>query len=114
MVIICSFVGSIVNLCNCCYSIPPASRARSNVHEALGSAFPKRRHVDCGVFAIICKVPILGRYSTNLKAPSYASSNPWIHSKNSALLQKYSHSDLRGALPSGTYSFRGKGFGSNT
>jgi hypothetical protein len=41
MVIIYSFVGSIVNLCNCCYSIPPASRARSNVHEALGGAFPK-------------------------------------------------------------------------
>jgi hypothetical protein len=37
-----SFMGSIVNLCNCCYSIPPASRARSNEHEALGGAFPKR------------------------------------------------------------------------
>jgi hypothetical protein len=60
--IIYSFVGSIVNLCNCCYSIPPASCARSNVHEALGGAFPKRRHVDCGLIAIICKVPILGRH----------------------------------------------------
>jgi hypothetical protein len=60
--IIYSFVGSIVNLCNCCYSIPPASRARSNVHEALGGAFPKRHHVDCGLIAIICKVPVLGRY----------------------------------------------------
>jgi hypothetical protein len=57
-----SFVGSIVNFCNCCYSIPPASHARFNVHEALGGAFPKRHHVDCGVIAIICKVPILGRY----------------------------------------------------
>jgi hypothetical protein len=56
------FVGSIVNLCTCCYSIPPASRARSNVHEALGGAFPKRHHVDCGLNAIICKVPILGRH----------------------------------------------------
>jgi hypothetical protein len=54
------FVGSIVNLCNCCYSIPPASRARSNVHEALGGAFTKRHHVDCGLSAIICKVPIFG------------------------------------------------------
>jgi hypothetical protein len=60
--IICSFVGSIVNLCNCCYSIPPASRARSNVHEAPGGAFPKRHRVDCGVFAIICKVSVLGRH----------------------------------------------------
>jgi hypothetical protein len=32
------------------------------VHEALGGAFPKRHHVDCGVFAIICKVLVLGRY----------------------------------------------------
>jgi hypothetical protein len=32
------------------------------VHEALGGAFPKRHHVDCGVIAIICKVPVLGRH----------------------------------------------------
>jgi hypothetical protein len=32
------------------------------VHEALGGAFPKRHHVDCGLIAIICKVPVLGRY----------------------------------------------------
>jgi hypothetical protein len=57
-----SFVGSIVNLCNCCYSIPPASRARSNVHEVLGGAFPKRHHVYCGLIAIICKVSVLGRH----------------------------------------------------
>jgi hypothetical protein len=62
VVIIYSFVGSIVNLCNCCYSIPPASRACCDVHEALGGAFPKRHHVDCGLIAIICKVPVLGRY----------------------------------------------------
>jgi hypothetical protein len=61
-VVIYSFVGSIVNLCNCCYSIPPASRARSNMHEALGGAFPKRHHVDCGLITIICKVPVLGRH----------------------------------------------------
>jgi hypothetical protein len=54
------FVGSIVNFCNYCYSIPPASRARSNVREALGGAFPKRHHVDCGLSAIIYKVPIFG------------------------------------------------------
>jgi hypothetical protein len=66
--IIYSFVGSIVNLCNCCYGISPASRARSNVHEALGGAFPKRHHVDCGLIAIICKVPILGRYATTLSS----------------------------------------------
>jgi hypothetical protein len=63
VVIIYSFVGSIVNLCNYCYSIPPASRARSNVHEALGGAFSKRHHVDCGVIAIIYKVPVLGRHN---------------------------------------------------
>jgi hypothetical protein len=33
------------------------------VHEALGGAFPKRHHVDCGVIAIICKVPVLGHHS---------------------------------------------------
>jgi hypothetical protein len=33
------------------------------VHEALGGAFPKRHHVDCGLIAIICKVPVLGRYN---------------------------------------------------
>jgi hypothetical protein len=60
--IIYSFVGFIVNLCNCCYSIPPTSRACSNVHEALGGAFPKRHHVDCGLIAMICKVPILGHH----------------------------------------------------
>jgi hypothetical protein len=60
MVIIYSFVGSIINLCNCCYSNPPASRACCDLPEALGGAFPKRHHVDCGVIAIICKVPILG------------------------------------------------------
>jgi hypothetical protein len=58
VVIIYSFVGSIVNLCNCCYSIPPTSCARCDVHEALGGAFPKRHHVDCGLIAIICKVSV--------------------------------------------------------
>jgi hypothetical protein len=62
VVILYSFVGFIVNLCNCCYSISLASRARSNVHEALGGAFPKRHHADCGLIAIIRKVPVLGRY----------------------------------------------------
>jgi hypothetical protein len=37
------------------------------VHEALGGAFPKRHHVDCGVIAIICKVPVLGRHKLSLK-----------------------------------------------
>jgi hypothetical protein len=61
--IIYSFVGSIMNLCNCSYLIPPASRGCCDVHEALGGAFPKRHHVDCGVIAIICKVPVLGHHS---------------------------------------------------
>jgi hypothetical protein len=43
--------------------IPPASRACCDVHEALGGAFSERHHVDCGVIAIICKVPILGRHT---------------------------------------------------
>jgi hypothetical protein len=29
----------------------------------LGGAFPKRHHIDCGVIAIICKVPVLGHYT---------------------------------------------------
>jgi hypothetical protein len=36
------------------------------VHEALGGAFPKQHHVDCGLIAIICKVPILGRHSISI------------------------------------------------
>jgi hypothetical protein len=32
------------------------------VHEALGGAFPKRHHANCGVIAMIRKVPILGRH----------------------------------------------------
>jgi hypothetical protein len=30
------------------------------VHEALGGAFPKRHRANCGVIAMIRKVPILG------------------------------------------------------
>jgi hypothetical protein len=60
--IIYYFVGSFVNLCNVTTLIPPASRACCYVHEAFGGAFPKRHHVDYGVIAIICKVPILGRH----------------------------------------------------
>jgi hypothetical protein len=33
------------------------------MHELLGGAFPKRHHVDCGLIAIICKVPVLGHYT---------------------------------------------------
>jgi hypothetical protein len=36
------------------------------MHESLGGAFPKRHHVDCGVIAIICKVPVLGHHSFNM------------------------------------------------
>jgi hypothetical protein len=32
------------------------------VHEALGGAFLKRHRANCGVIAIIRKVPILGRH----------------------------------------------------
>jgi hypothetical protein len=34
------------------------------VHEALGGAFPKQHRANCGVIAIIRKVPILGRHNT--------------------------------------------------
>jgi hypothetical protein len=51
-------VGSFVNLCNVTTLIPPASRACCDVHEALGGAFSKRHHVDFGVIAMICKVPV--------------------------------------------------------
>jgi hypothetical protein len=47
--------------------ILPASRACCDMHEALGGMFPKWHHVDCGVIAIICKVPVLGHRSTNLR-----------------------------------------------
>jgi hypothetical protein len=60
--IIYSFVGSIMNLCNYCYLIPPASRACYDVHEALRGAFPKQHFADCGVIAMIHKVLILGRH----------------------------------------------------
>jgi hypothetical protein len=53
VVLLYSFVGSIVNLCNITTLIPPASRACCDVHKALGGAFPKRHHVDCGVIAIM-------------------------------------------------------------
>jgi hypothetical protein len=32
------------------------------VHILLGGAFPKRHRANCGVFAIIRKVPILGHH----------------------------------------------------
>jgi hypothetical protein len=32
------------------------------VHILLGGAFPKRLHANCGVIAVIRKVPILGRH----------------------------------------------------
>jgi hypothetical protein len=57
-----SFVGSIVNLCNCCYLDSTRIACMLHIHESLGGAFSKRHHVDCGVIAIICKVPILGRH----------------------------------------------------
>jgi hypothetical protein len=38
------------------------------VHEALGGAFPKRHHVDCGVLAIICKVRILGHHNIQVES----------------------------------------------
>jgi hypothetical protein len=62
VVIIYSFMGSIVNCVTVATLIPPASRACCDMHEVLGGAFPKRYHVDCGVIAIICKVLVLGRY----------------------------------------------------
>jgi hypothetical protein len=55
-----SSVGSIVNLCNCCYLDSTHVACMLHMHESLGGAFPKRHHVDCGVIAIICKVPVLG------------------------------------------------------
>jgi hypothetical protein len=49
VVIIYSFVGSIVNLCNYCYLDSTRIACMLHMHEALGGAFPKRHHVDCGV-----------------------------------------------------------------
>jgi hypothetical protein len=33
------------------------------MHILLGGAFPKRHHANCGVIAVIRKVPILGRHN---------------------------------------------------
>jgi hypothetical protein len=33
-----------------------------HMHESLGGAFPKRYRANCGVIAIIRKVPTLGRH----------------------------------------------------
>jgi hypothetical protein len=50
------------------------------VHEALGGAFPKRHHVDYGVFAIICKVPVLGRYTylVHMLEARFVNPNPFV------------------------------------
>jgi hypothetical protein len=40
------------------------------VHILLGGAFPKRHRANCGVFAIIRKVPILGRHRTQRLKPT--------------------------------------------
>jgi hypothetical protein len=91
VVILYSFVGSIATLCNCCYLNPPASRACYDVHEALGGAFLKRHHVDCGLIARICKVPFLGRYRASLLSLSaffyFVCCNKWLD-PNKFLLEK--------------------------
>jgi hypothetical protein len=60
--IIYSFVGSIMNLCNCCYL--DSTRLMCMLRRAHFAwwAFPKRHHANCGVMAIIHKVLILGRH----------------------------------------------------
>jgi hypothetical protein len=62
VVIVYSFVGSIMNLCNCCYLDSTRIACMLHMHESLGGAFPNRHHANCGVIAIIRNVPILGRY----------------------------------------------------
>jgi hypothetical protein len=58
-----SFVGSIVNLYNYCYLIPPASRACCDVHGELGGVFPKRhpRGGDFGASQVVSE-PRFCRY----------------------------------------------------
>jgi hypothetical protein len=41
------------------------------MHEALGGAFPNRHHVNCGVIAIIRKMPILGRHTSVLQEEAF-------------------------------------------
>jgi hypothetical protein len=63
VVILYSFVGSIVNLCNCCYLDSTRIACMLHMHESLGGAFPRRHRANCSVITIIRKVPILGRYA---------------------------------------------------
>jgi hypothetical protein len=37
------------------------------VHISLGGAFPKRHRANCGVIAVIRKVPILGRHTLGVR-----------------------------------------------
>jgi hypothetical protein len=56
------FVGSIVNLCNCCYCNSTRIMCMFRCAHYAWWAFPKRHRACCGVIATIRKVSILGRY----------------------------------------------------
>jgi hypothetical protein len=60
VVVIYPFVGSIMNLCNCCYL--DSTRLMCMLRRAYFAwwAFPKRNRANYGVMAIIRKVPIFG------------------------------------------------------
>jgi hypothetical protein len=65
-----SFRGCIIFFCGfhhklvqCCYLLDSTCiMCMLFVHILLGGAFPKRHRANCGVFAVIHKVPILGRH----------------------------------------------------
>jgi hypothetical protein len=78
------FVGSIVNLCNCCYL--DSTRLMCMLRHAHFAwwAFPKRHRANCGAIAIIRKVPVLGHYTKSRRlfyplCPSLFSLKPRKH-----------------------------------
>jgi hypothetical protein len=60
VVVIYSFMGSIVNLCNCCYLDSTRLMCMLRCAHFAWWAFSKRHRANCGMMAIIRKVPILG------------------------------------------------------
>jgi hypothetical protein len=60
VVVIYSFVDSIVNLCNCCYLDSTRLMCMLRCAYFAWWAFPKRHRANCGMMAIIRKMPILG------------------------------------------------------
>jgi hypothetical protein len=64
--VIILFCGFHRELVYCYYLDSTRIACMLHMHESLGGAFPKRHRANCGMIAIIRKVPILGRHTSNL------------------------------------------------